>query len=65
VRKRLIAILALVWFDGILPIRRSPFSLVNFIVSPITILFFIYIFAGPSKAVFALGGGLISVIIGS
>ena len=63
--KHLRAILALVWFDGILPIERSPFSLINFIVSPLTILFFIYIFAGPSKAVFALGGGLISVIVGS
>ncbi len=57
--------MALVWFDGVLPIRRSPFSLVNFIVSPLTILFFIYIFAGPQKVVFALGGGLIAVIVGS
>ena len=55
----------LVWFDGLLPIKRSPFSLVNFIVSPLTILFFIYIFAGPSRAVFALGGGLVAVIVGS
>lgn len=63
--KQLRAILALVWFDGFLPIRRSPFGLLNFIVSPLTILFFIYVFAGPSKAVFALGGGLIAVIVGS
>lgn len=59
------AIATLAWFDGALPIRRSPFSLVNFIVSPLTILFFIYIFAGPGKVVFALGGGLIAVIVGS
>jgi ABC-2 type transport system permease protein len=65
VKKQVMAVLALVWFDGVLPIRRSPFSLVNFIVSPLTILFFIYIFAGPSRAVFALGGGLVSVIVGS
>lgn len=64
-RKQIRAIFALVWFDGVLPIRRSPFNLVNFIVSPLTILFFIYIFAGPSKVVFALGGGLIAVIVGS
>lgn len=64
-RNQLRAILALFWFEGILPIRRSPFSLLNFIVSPVTILFFIYIFAGPSRAVFALGGGLVSVIVGS
>ncbi|MGI0092191.1 MAG: ABC transporter permease [Nitrososphaerales archaeon] len=59
------AILVLTWFDGLLPIRRSPFNIVNFIVSPLTILFFIYIFAGPGKVVFALGGGLIAVIVGS
>ena len=57
--------MALLWFDGILPIRRSPFDVLNFILSPLTILFFIYIFAGPSRAVFALGGGLIAVIVGS
>ena len=55
----------LLWFDGVLPIRRSPFDVLNFILSPLTILFFIYIFAGPSRAVFALGGGLIAVIVGS
>jgi ABC-2 type transport system permease protein len=59
------AVAVLVWFDGALPIRRSPFSLVNFIVSPLTILFFVYIFAGPGKVVFALAGGLVAVIVGS
>lgn len=39
--------------------------MVNFIVSPLTILFFIYIFAGPGKVLFAIGGGLIAVIVGS
>ena len=34
-------------------------------MSPLTILFFIYIFAGPGKIVFAIGGGLIAVIVGS
>jgi ABC-2 type transport system permease protein len=64
-RKQIRAISVLIWFDGVLPIRRSPFSLVNFIVSPLTILFFIYIFAGPGKVDLALGGGLIAVIVGS
>jgi ABC-2 type transport system permease protein len=64
-KQQLRAIVALFWFDGVLPISRSPFSLVNFIVSPLTILFFIYVFAGPQKVVFALGGGLIAVIVGS
>ena len=63
--KQIRAVLALVWFDGLLPLRRSPFNLVNFVVSPLTILFFIYIFAGPGKALFALGGGLVAVIVGS
>ena len=63
--EQLRGILALLWFDGILPIRRSPFDVINFILSPLTILFFIYIFAGPSRAAFALGGGLIAVIVGS
>ncbi|MCL4519155.1 MAG: ABC transporter permease [Thaumarchaeota archaeon] len=64
-KEQIRAIFAIVWFDGVIPIRRSPFNLVNFIVSPLTILFFIYIFAGASKVVFALGGGLIAVIVGS
>jgi ABC-2 type transport system permease protein len=63
--EQLRGVLVLLWFDGILPIRRSPFDVVNFVLSPLTILFFIYIFAGPSRAAFALGGGLIAVIVGS
>ena len=63
--KQLRQIAALIWFDGLLPLRRSPFSFVNFVVSPLTILFFIYVFAGPSKAAFALSGGLIAVVVGS
>ena len=63
--EQLRGVVALLWFDGILPIRRSPIDVINFILSPLTILFFIYIFAGPSRAAFALGGGLIAVIVGS
>jgi len=65
IRRQIRAIAALIWFDGYLPIRRSPFNVVNFIVNPLTILFFIYIFAGPGKAEFALVGGLVAVIVGS
>lgn len=64
-KKQIVAISALIWFDGVLPIRRSPFNAVNFVVSPLTILFFIYIFAGPSKVDYAIAGGLIAVIVGS
>ena len=64
IRTHLRAIAAIAWFDGILPIKRSPFDLVNFVLSPLTILFFIYIFA-PSEAAFAVGGALIAVIVGS
>lgn len=56
---------ALIWFDGLLPIRRSPFNAVNFVVSPLTILFFIYIFGGASSIKYAITGGLIAVIVGS
>ena len=65
IREQLRGILALIWFDGVLPIRRSPFNAINFIVSPLTILFFIYLFAGPSQARFAVAGGLVAVIVGS
>jgi ABC-2 type transport system permease protein len=65
IQKQIKAILVLIWFDGVLPIKRSPFNLVNFVVSPLTILFFIYLFAGPKEARFAIAGGLTAVIVGS
>jgi ABC-2 type transport system permease protein len=63
--KQVKAIAVLIWFDGILPIRRSPFSAVNFVVSPLTILFFIYIFGGAGSIKYGVTGGLIAVIVGS
>jgi ABC-2 type transport system permease protein len=63
--RQLRAIAALIWFDGVIPKMRSPFDFVNFVVSPLTVLFFIYLFAGPGKAVFAMAGGLVAVIVGS
>src|SRR5579875_1057191 len=63
--KQLKAIAAIIWFDGVIPKMRSPFDFVNFVVSPLTVLFFIYLFAGPGTAVFAMAGGLVAVIVGS
>ncbi len=63
--KQLKGMAALIWFDGLLPIRRSPFSAVNFVVSPLTILFFIYIFGGTGSIKYGVTGGLIAVIVGS
>jgi len=65
IRSQLRAVATLAWFDGILPNLRSPFNTVNFVISPLTILFFIYLFAGPGQAKFAIAGGLIAVIVGS
>ncbi len=65
VRSQLRSVATLAWFDGILPNLRSPFNTVNFVISPLTILFFIYLFAGPGEAKFAIAGGLIAVIVGS
>lgn len=63
--KQIKGIAALIWFDGLIPIRRSPFNAVNFVVSPLTILFFIYIFGGAGSIKYAITGGLIAVIVGS
>src|SRR5437667_61184 len=62
-RSQLRAVATLAWFDGILPNLRSPFNTVNFVISPLTILFFIYLFAGPGEAKFAIAGGLIAVLL--
>lgn len=63
--KQIKSVAALIWFDGLLPIRRSPFSAVNFVVYPLTILFFIYIFGGAESIRYAITGGLVAVIVGS
>lgn len=63
--KQIKGMAALIWFDGLLPIRRSPFSAINFVLYPLTILFFIYIFGGAGSIRYAITGGLISVIVGS
>ncbi len=63
--KQIKGIAAIIWFDGLIPIRRSPFNAINFVVSPLTILFFIYIFGGAGSIRYAITGGLIAVIVGS
>jgi ABC-2 type transport system permease protein len=65
VRSQLRSVATLAWFDGILPNLRSPFNMVNFVISPLTILFFIYLFAGSREAKFAIAGGLVAVTVGS
>src|SRR5207245_6094936 len=64
-RSQLRSVATLAWFDGILPNLRSPFNTVNFVISPLTILFFIYLFGGPGEAKLAIAGGLIAVLDGS
>ena len=63
--KQIKGIAAIIWFDGLIPIRRSPFNAINFVASPLTILFFIYIFGGAGSIRYAITGGLIAVIVGS
>ncbi len=65
IRGQFRAVATLAWFDGILPNLRSPLNTLNFVISPLTILFFIYLFAGPGEAKFAVAGGLVAVIVGS
>ncbi len=64
VRSQLRTVVTLAWFDGVLPNLRSPLNTLNFVISPLTILFFIYLFA-PDQAKFAVAGGLVTVIVGS
>ncbi|HKW43452.1 MAG TPA: ABC transporter permease [Thermoplasmata archaeon] len=65
IRNQLRSVVTLAWFDGFLPNLRSPLNTVNFVISPLTILFFIYLFATPNEAKFAVAGGLVAVIVGS
>jgi ABC-2 type transport system permease protein len=53
----------LMWFNGFLNIRRSPFSVVNFALTPVSILFFIYLFGGPRATTYGIVGGLVSVLV--
>lgn len=64
IRNQLRTVATLAWFDGLLPNRRSPLNVLNFVISPLTILFFVYLFA-QDQARFAVAGGLVSVVVGS
>lgn len=53
------------WFNGILSILRSPLSALTFFLTPLSLVFFIYIFAGKNALTYGLIGGLISSMVSS
>jgi len=53
------------WFNGILSILRSPLSALTFFITPLSLVFFIYIFGGKSALGYGLIGGLISSMVSS
>jgi ABC-2 type transport system permease protein len=57
--------MAIAWFYGVQNIRRSPFSVVNFILTPVSILFFIYLFGGARATTYGVVGGLVSILVSS
>ncbi|MEM3684911.1 MAG: ABC transporter permease [Conexivisphaerales archaeon] len=57
--------LAIVWFNGWLTIKRSPLVAVCTALTPLSILFFIYLFAGSRATTFGLVGGLIASLVSS
>ncbi|PSO04435.1 hypothetical protein B9Q12_02435 [Candidatus Marsarchaeota G2 archaeon ECH_B_SAG-G06] len=58
-------VFVLIWFHGYLAVKRSPFSIANFVLTPLSILFFIYIFGGARAATYGLIGGVLSVTVSS
>jgi ABC-2 type transport system permease protein len=58
-------ILVISWFNGIVNLKRSPLSVLNFVLTPFAILFFIFIFGGPRATTYGLVGGVISSIVSS
>lgn len=58
-------VLVLAWFNGIVNIKRSPLSVLNFALTPFSILFFIFIFGGPRATTYGLVGGIVSTIVSS
>jgi ABC-2 type transporter. len=58
-------VLAISWFNGIVNLKRSPLSVLNFVLTPFSILFFIFIFGGPRATTYGLVGGVISTIVSS
>jgi ABC-2 type transport system permease protein len=52
-----------VMLNSILPAARGPLMIVNYLASPMAVLYFIALFAGSESVNFALSGGLLMVII--
>jgi ABC-2 type transport system permease protein len=65
VKRFLRAFFVIAWFNGYLNLRRSPFSVANFVLTPLSILFFIYIFGGANAATYGLVGGVVAVTVSS
>jgi ABC-2 type transport system permease protein len=53
------------WFYGILQIKRSPFSVLTFLLTPLSLVFFIYILGGERALNYGIIGALISSIVSS
>ena len=62
-RNRLRSFLALVYLNGVLPMRAQPLYLVNTIASPLAFLFFVYIVSHGALLAFGITGGLILTIL--
>jgi ABC-2 type transport system permease protein len=62
-RNRLRSFFALVYLNGILPIRAQPLYLVNTIASPLAFLFFVTIASGGRLLPFGITGGLILTLL--
>lgn len=60
---RIRGMLALIWLNGFLPTIRGPMYVLTYMASPLSIVFFIYIFGGEKYAPFAYAGGLLSVVV--
>ncbi|MEM0120168.1 MAG: hypothetical protein QW688_01850, partial [Thermoprotei archaeon] len=58
-------VLAITWFNGIVNLKRSPLSVLNFVLTPFSILFFIFIFGGARATTYGLVGGVVSTIVSS
>jgi len=58
-------VFAIAWFNGFVNLRRSPLSVLNFVLTPFSILFFIFIFGGARATTYGLVGGIVSTIVSS
>jgi ABC-2 type transport system permease protein len=57
--QRVRTILILAYYVGVLWIRRVPISLLTTLISPFTIIFFIFIYGGTSQVIYGIIGSLV------